>query len=429
MKNRRSGNTGSNGHSVWAGARALLAGLAVLAAAVTVHGVVYAAQEDEQSVSLNESGYALSASAMSGRIRSSGRVRYEYAVIDGDDLRRIDAHISEKKNMAAGVLIRLGTRFRQQSGEYVYDRNPDAGQEEIDLSALSWSLLTQAAKESQTVPAGLSVLNPEAALRIEGVEERTDFYEAASEDNLSSGKAAWVDGRLLLGNGEDNNRAYRQGVTDGGQGKTPENLCPIYAVRTTDVEIRHTHVGSQAESEGTSGCYYNYSETITKKLKCDTTLHYLEPIWVPNENEPGGGTWHGGFYTCSHHGGTFASSGVCGKNYEKRVTEWKHDVICGLENMLYARLMIKAEDAERPERTLRLSAVLEEGEGYDRLIWQEGDELVWTDDKGNVLGTGSDLTVCEPGIYRCSINVANEDINSRMAEAVVRVSGLVMPGN
>lgn len=396
---------------------------------MTCGAAAYAAQEETQRVSLQKSERTLSESGMSGRVRSRGRIRYEYAVIDGDDLRYIDAYISEKKDAAARILIRLGTRFRQQSGKYVCDRNPDAGQEDVDLGGLDWAMLTQAAKESQSVPVGLSVLNPEDAMYIEGVEEHTDFYEAASEDNLSAGKAAWVDGRLILGNGADNNRAYQQGITDGRQGKIPENLCPVYEVQETDVEIRHAHIGSPEEKEGTSGCYYNYSETITLREKCTISLHYLQPEWRPNENEPEGGSWHGDIYTCYLHGGAYDSPGICGKTYNKYVTEWKHNVICELENMLYARLTVKAAAAERPGRMLCLRAALEEGEGYDRLTWQEGDELVWTDGEGNVLGTGSDLTVFGPGIYRCSINVANEDIDPPTAEVVVRVSGLMMPGN
>lgn len=421
----------------------------IMAAVITNGAAAYAAQEETQSTGLQEtqsadlqrSERAVSVSGMSERVRSSGRVRYEYAVIDGDDLRRIDAYISEKKNAAARALIQLGTRFRQQSGQFAFDRNPDAGQEDIDLSGLGWTTVIQAAKESQSVPAGLSVLNPEAALHIEGVEERTDYYVSATEDSLSAGKAAWVDGRLLLGNGADNNRAYQQGLTDGGQRTIPDNLRPIYGVRESSVEIRHAHVGSPAESEGTSGCYYNHLVSKAKEGICDLALYYAEASWYPDDNEPGGGSWHGGYYTCHNHGGQYESPGICGQKYTKYYTEWEHDVTCGLGNTIYARLTIKAadmeqepdaddvKDKEQSVRQIRLSAVLERGAGYNRLAWKEGDELVWTDSKDNVLGIGPELTVSAPGIYRCSLNVANADIDRRTAEVEVRVSGLVMPGN
>lgn len=413
----------------------------LMAAVIANSAAVYAAQEETHSADLQESEHAVSVSGTSGRVRSSGRVRYEYALIDGDDLRWVDAYISEKKDAAARTLNQLGTRFRQQSGQYAYDRNPDVLQEDIDLRGLDWTTLIQAAKESQSVPAGLSVLNPEAALHIEGVEERTDYYEAATEDNLSAGKAAWVDGRLLLGNGADNNRAYQQGLTDGGQRTVPDNLRPIYGVRESSVEIRHAHVGSPVESEGVSGCYYNHFVTTTKERVCDMALYYFDAIWYPDESAPEGGEWHGGFYTCSNHGGQYESPGICGQTYTKYYMEWEHNVTCGLENTVYARLTIKAADIEQepdaddaqekeqPVSQICLSAVLERGDGYNRLAWKKGGELVWTDSKGNVLGIGPELTVSAPGIYRCSLNVTNEDINRRTAEVEVRVSGLIMPGN
>lgn len=393
-----------------------------------------------------------------GRVRSSGRVQYEYAVIDAKDLWEIDAYISSKKSAAADALVRLGTRFRLQSGEYTYDRNPDVGAEEIDSSGLSWAIITRAAGESQGVPEGLAVLHPETALQIEGVEERTDCYAAAVEDNLSAGKAAWVDGRLLLGNGADNDRAYRQGYKDGGEGQVLEQFRPIYGVRGSGMEIRHVHVGSAENREGTSGCYHNYSVTSSVVDRCVRPLEYMQAVWIPNGNEPDGGSWHGGFYSCSSHGGTYESPGMC--SYEEVIsqTEWRHDIACGRENMLYARLAIKEADtsgmqpvkkqmeeqqpeAQQPEAEqtnteqqpdtetiwgrIHLEAVLEKGEGFDRLTWLSKERLVWTDVRGNVLGTGPGLTVFEPGIYRCSVNVSNADISGRMAEAIVIVSGLM----
>lgn len=404
-------------------------------AVITCGAAAYAAQEEIQGEDIQESKRAVSESGISGRVRSSGRVQYEYVVIDGDDLRWIDAYISEKKDAAARALIQLGTRFRQQPGQYAYDRNPDAGQEDIDLSGLGWATLIQAAKESQSVPAGLPVLNPEAALYIEGVEERTDFYEAATEDNLSAGKAAWVDGRLILGNGADNDRAYRQGITDGRQGKIPGNLHPLYNVQKVDVEIRHEHIGKPEEKEGTSGCYYNHAETQSQVTICDSVLVYHDPVWYPDASNPEGGEWHGGGYACPVHGGIYLSPGICGYEQVISTTTWNHSISCGQENMLYARLTLKASDTKQmsdmgqSEGQICLSAVLEEGAGYKSLIWQKGDKLVWTDKRGNVLGTGTDLMVSEPGIYRCSLNVANTDINRKMAEVVVRVSGLMMTGN
>ncbi|MCM1122730.1 MAG: hypothetical protein NC416_09105 [Eubacterium sp.] len=416
-KNRDGNSSNRNGRSK-PGVRT---GIALVLTALAL----FMAMEDPYSITAHAVQDGGQEKGTAGRVRSKGRMCYERAVIDGADLRIIDEYISGKKNAAAGILVQLGTRFRLQSGEYVYDRNPDAGQEEINLDGMSWSMLTQAAEESQSVPPRLAVLNPEAALCIEGVEERTDFYEAAVEDDLSAGTAAWVDGRLLLGNGADNEKAYRQGITDGGLGNIPENLCPIYGAQEVSAAIRHAHVGSAMQSEGVSGCYRSYLATVARVGKCDLALQYASAEWRPNESESGGGSWHGDYYTCPHHGGFHDSPGICGQDYAYYETEWRCETICGLGNMLYAGLTIKATGGKQA----CLNAVLEKGEGYGRLAWKEGDELVWTDEKGNVLGIGPDLTVSVPGIYRCNINVANADISCRMAEAVVTVSGLMIRGN
>lgn len=364
-----------------------------------------------------------------GHIHSTGRVQYEQAVFDSADLQDIRAYIDEKRRAAAGTLIQLGTKFRPQTDGYTYDRNPDVEQGETDIGQIDWTTIIQAAADSQTVPAGLSVLNPEAAMHIEGVEERTDYYETAIEDNISRGMAAWADGRLLIGNGADNDKAYKKGTEDGKEGKVPENFYPIYAVDEAAVEIRHVHQGEPENKDGLSGCYQNSHTTSQQVEKCNEQLIKTEVTWIPNPDEPEGGSWHGGKYTCRFHGGSYAAPGICGYSDSKNVTVWKHDIACGLDNSLYAKLTVRGTDTDYYDRAIRLEAVLEEGEGYGNLAWQEGDGLVWTDEEGNVLGTGSEYTACEAGVYRCSINVENKDIDCRSAEVTVRRTGLVKANN
>lgn len=369
-------------------------------------------------------------SAAAGReLHSRGSVRCEQAVIDSADLQDIRAYIDEKKDRAAGVLVQLGTRFRQQEDGYGYDRNPDAEQGDIDAGQLGWAMLAQAAADSQSVPAGLPVLNPQAALHIEGVEERTDCYETAIEDNISRGKAAWADGRLLLGNGADNDKAYRQGEEDGEGGNEPENLYPVYAAAGETVEIRHVHLGSPENKDGVSGCYRNSHTTREEEKRCTAQLIKTEATWYPNPDEPGGGSWHGGEYTCPYHGGLYESPGTCTYKSKESVTVWKHDVVCGLTDALYAKLTVSGADTDYFDRAIRLEAVLEEGEGYGNLVWQEGDALVWTDAEGNVLGSGAELIAHDAGTYRCSINAANADIDHRAAVAAVKKTGLVVSDN
>ena len=366
------------------------------------------------------------AAAVSGAPVSRGVIQCEDARIDASDFQNIYSYMADKKNAAVGILLQLGTKFRQQSGEIICDRDPDAGQGDVEASQLSWPMITQAVTDSQSVPGGLAVLNPEAAMHIEGVGEYTDWYVTATEDNISRGKAAWADGRLLLGNGADNDRAYQAGFRDGGNGYVPEILFPLFSTQGTTTEIKHVHVGSPADVEGVSGCYKNYTSTHTRTEECGATLKETESTWYPNPEEPGGGSWHGGEYTCPSHGGLYSSPGTCPYEEVISVTVWQHDIVCGLTGAVYARLTIKEADTDCTDEAIRLEAFLEQGAGYRNLAWRDANELIWTDENGNLLGTGSELTVQAPGIYQCSINVSNTDIDQRTARAVVRVSGLML---
>ena len=387
-----------------------------IAAAVSAIMAVSGASEGET---------VLAAADMSGTFSSRGIIRYEQAVIDAADLHSIHAGVTKKKNAAVGVLQQLGTKFRRQEGGSVPDRNPDAVQGEMDLSQLGWAEITQAVAESQKVPEGLSVLNPEAAMHIEGVEEYTDYYVAASADNISRGKAAWADGTLLLGNGADNDKAYQAGKRDGSEGRVPEFLYPLFEVQEAAVEIGHVHVGKKQEKEGVSGCYKNYKEIKTETEYCNSGLVKTESTWYPNPDEPGGGSWHGGYYTCQYHGGTYEAPGTCTSSTEVSTTIWHHDLICGLKDAVYARLSVHGTDTDYTDKAIKLEAALEERDAYGNLAWQNEDRIIWTDGDGNVLSTTMDLTVQAPGTYRCSINVSNEDIDNREVSAAVRISGVV----
>lgn len=369
---------------------------------------------------------ALASGGIRSTLRSRGTIRCEDTVMDSSDLQSMHAYVTEKKNAAAGVLQKLGTRLRVQSGEIIFDRNPDAVQGDVDLSQLGWPVIAQAAADSQKVPEGLTVLDPEAALHIEGVGESTDYYVTADADNISRGKAAWADGRLLLGTGADNDKARQKGVQDGEEGHVPEFMYPIFSVEEVSAEIRHVHIGTPENTEGLSGCYQNTPETTTRTKTCGEELVKTEATWYPNPEEPEGGSWHGGHYTCPYHQGFYDSPGKCTRKSEETITVWHHEIVCGLEDALYARLMVHGTDTDLTDRAVRLEAVLEQGDAYGQLVWPGEEQLVWTDDSGNTLGTGPELTVQEPGTYRCRISAVNEDVDNREVSTTVRVSGLVM---
>lgn len=369
---------------------------------------------------------AAAAAEGTGVPRSRGVLRYEQAVIDAADLQNIHAYVTEKKNTVAGILLQLGTKFWQQPEGIVCDRNPDSGQGDVDPAQLGWPMLIQAVADSQKVPEGLTVLKPEMTLGIEGVGESTEYYVTAVADNISRGKAAWADGQLLLGNGADNDRAYQAGIRDGGNKEIPDLFIPLFAVNEAEAEIRHVHTGGPAQTEGRSGCYQNSLHTHTETFVCGAPLQQTGTDWRPNPDEAEGGSWHGGYYTCPNHGGIYMSPGNCGHEDIVESSAWSHDLVCGLDGAVYAKLRIVGTDTDVTDEAIRLEAILEEGGGFGQLSWKNEDRLVWTDDSGNLVGSGPELTAQTPGTYYCSLDVNNGDIDRRTVGAAVRISGLLL---
>ena len=84
----------------------------------------------------------------------------------------------------------------------------------------------------------------------------------------------------------------------------------------------HYHTGNKENVTGTSGCYKNYSTTTSNK--CTATLYQTDKYQSDD------GVWHGGTYTCPHHGGVYSSaSDKC--SHRSTTTTWHHSIICGKE--------------------------------------------------------------------------------------------------
>lgn len=87
--------------------------------------------------------------------------------------------------------------------------------------------------------------------------ETTGNISATTEESLSLGKAAWVDGELIIGTGADNNSYYKQGYIDGFN-KELDGISINY--------IYHSHSGN---SNTKGGCYtkaiHNHTESCSKE--------------------------------------------------------------------------------------------------------------------------------------------------------------------
>lgn len=91
-------------------------------------------------------------------------------------------------------------------------------------------------------------------------------------DNITAGAAAWVNGRCIVGNGADNDRAYQKGMEDGENGNSEEvDIRYTYHTHTGDSDIDpipDAHVYYTTNEPG--GCYRNSGHTHDKTDTCGT---------------------------------------------------------------------------------------------------------------------------------------------------------------
>lgn len=373
--------------------------------------------------------YAAEEQMAENTIRSCGKIVYsenktEKCIYDSADIQAVLDCINRQKGVLIQKLLQLGTRFIRTENGWQYLRNPEITVEELPGGKeLTWEQIFHAVKDSQTVPGDMVVKEPKIAVQIEGIDEVTDFYKAAAADNLSNGKAAWRDGILLLGTGADNEKAYAQGKEDGKKGSYRPDMIPIYAAEEKEVVIRHKHIGSSAETEGWSGCYHNFTTMEVSETVCGATLYQTETTWYPNESEEGGGSWHGGYYTCPWHGGIYETSGTCDSVDIQRTTVWHHDISCGKTDLVYAVLKITGTEEDYLDGKIHLCAELVEREGFANLRLSD-EKFVWKNAQGEILGNGAEIIVEKPGLYSCSVVASNEDVNMLTGNTKVIIKGI-----
>ena len=101
------------------------------------------------------------------------------------------------------------------------------------------------------------------------------YYKPASAANLTAGSAAWVDGSLIKGNGQDNTTLYNNGYVAGMQHQTNGNI--VYT-------LVHQHTGSPTSG---GGCY-----TVKKSSQRQVTETVWEPIpWDDGQGRSGVGVY------------------------------------------------------------------------------------------------------------------------------------------
>lgn len=171
-------------------------------------------------------------------LRSQGAIRYqegtESVVIDSADLYTLADRLDLFKVRTVEQLSAMGTYLSNdpegipltsEAGIYAVHQKPASGSETNPLS-LSFETILEGIAASQTIPTDPAVYGMESETTLyidadgklynsaqEGAEEIR--IQAATAENLSAGTAAWVNGRLILGNGGDNKAYHDLGYQKG----------------------------------------------------------------------------------------------------------------------------------------------------------------------------------------------------------------------
>lgn len=181
-------------------------------------------------------------------LHSNGRIVYQEGkdsvILESQDLYRIADRLDLFKLSVSNQLSSMGTYLTKGDGAAmqtsdtlrVTHQNPEE-HNKVDPLAVDFNTLLEGVAASQSIP-----VNPEeygyvvgstlyrtkeGVLTIAGDEAGCEAVTIvpATAQNLSAGTAAWVDGHLLLGTGEDNKNYYEMGY--GQTGETITNIVNI----------------------------------------------------------------------------------------------------------------------------------------------------------------------------------------------------------
>lgn len=216
-------------------------------------------------------------------IKSKGKIDFNNGkvVMDSADLLyladQVDELESTYKVTVIDALNEIGTYFRND-GSVVADARVNEVDTKEEKENLSLGNIREGILQSQSVTtlSGIQAVNKdgnplfyvsqEAADNGELLQTTTEntgfpiFYQPIKAENLTAGTAAWVDGKLIMGNGRDNASGYAQGFVDG-QANAIDNLNVTYTY--------HYHEGDNING---GGCY----EMVTDQTVCGAVVFNRE---------------------------------------------------------------------------------------------------------------------------------------------------------
>lgn len=216
-------------------------------------------------------------------LKSKGKIDFENGkvVLDSGDLvylaDQIDELESTCKVTMAEALKEIGTYFCKDGSLTNDEASSDVNSKE-EMAKLSFENIKEGILHSQSVDSlsgiqavdkdgnALFYTNQEAADNgnlLLNTTENTGFpicYRPINAENLTAGTAAWVNGRLIMGNGKDNESSYAQGFVDG-QANATDNL-----------EITYTYHYHEGDEINGGGCY----ERVTSSKACGNIVRLKE---------------------------------------------------------------------------------------------------------------------------------------------------------
>ncbi len=176
--------------------------------------------------------------AVTKGLQSHGKITYQNGkdavVIDSQDFYKLEERINLFKQGVSDQLNSMSTYFTTGDGVSVKTdadirvaHTAPSENHAVDPLSMDFSTILEGIAASQSVPSDVAAYdypagtvlyqNADGALTTNGSEKgaKQISVTAATADNLSAGTAAWVDGKLVLGTGEDNKSYSASGYKKG----------------------------------------------------------------------------------------------------------------------------------------------------------------------------------------------------------------------
>lgn len=258
--------------------------------------------------------------------RSSGNVVYDEngqqnVLFNKEDLDYLDNRIDEIENNTTLIKESFANNLNSWSTDKTLNSTSTATEIEEVLNYIKST--PQEGEQCTDSSGNLCYLKPDGSVTTTVSEAATDengspialYYSKATSDSMSAGTVAWVDGQVIVGNGENNKSYYNRGYSDGIEFlKNNAQIKYNYHVHTSD-----------CYNQVAKTCYVSISYNGTFSQHCagcqkddpDATATFRRYVWT--HSSCGAGQSSGSY--CTRHSSSPSSYShtynenvcVCGK--------------------------------------------------------------------------------------------------------------------